>query len=108
MSLFAGHIYLFQVFDLFFRQTERSAVKKRQAKATLTQIDYMVDYFVQNPHVATGKFNSLHGNTDLRASWEQLAEELNKLSKNGKTKDVKSWKSVNRVNYSNTPHNLVF
>lgn len=63
-------------------------------KATPAQIDYMVDYFVQHPHIATGKFQSLHGKSDLSASWEQLAEELNKMGKDGKGKDVKSWKSV--------------
>ncbi|KYN02830.1 hypothetical protein ALC62_06335 [Cyphomyrmex costatus] len=58
----------------------------------------MVDYFVQNPHVATGKFQSLHGNSDLRSSWEQLVIELNNMGKDGKTKDIKSWKSTWRDN----------
>lgn len=54
----------------------------------------MVDYFVQHPHVATGKFQSLHGHADLRGSWEELVSQLNGMGKNGKVKDVKSWKSV--------------
>lgn len=59
----------------------------------------MVDYFVQHPHVAAGKFNSLHGNSDLRGSWEQLVADLNKMAKDGKTKDVKSWKAVKKLIY---------
>ncbi|XP_043282269.1 uncharacterized protein [Venturia canescens] len=72
--------------------------RKRQAKATSSQIDFMVDYFIQNPHVATGKFQSLHGKFDLSASWEKLAEELNQMWNDGRTKDVKSWKSTWRDN----------
>ncbi|XP_026825428.1 uncharacterized protein LOC113561950 [Ooceraea biroi] len=78
--------------------TEKTNVKKRQTKATQAQIDYMVDYFIQHLHVATGKFNTLQGNSDLRASWEQLVSDLNKMSKDGKTKDMKSWKSTWRDN----------
>ncbi|CAL1672242.1 unnamed protein product [Lasius platythorax] len=58
----------------------------------------MVDYFVQHPHVATGKFQSLHGNADLRGSWEQLVTQLNSMENDGKTKDIKSWKSTWRDN----------
>ncbi|RLU22834.1 hypothetical protein DMN91_005112 [Ooceraea biroi] len=88
-----------QTFRLFlFRTTEKTNVKKRQTKATQAQIDYMVDYFIQHLHVATGKFNTLQGNSDLRASWEQLVSDLNKMSKDGKTKDMKSWKSTWRDN----------
>lgn len=76
---------------------EKTNVKKRQAKATQAQIDYMVDYFIQHLHVATGKFNTLQENFDLKSSWEQLVSELNKMSKDGKTKDIKSWKSVKIV-----------
>lgn len=80
-----------------FRKNERTETKKRQAKATSAQIDYMVDYFVQHPHVATGRFQSLHGNADLRGSWEQLVTDLNSMGKDGKTKDIKSWKSVSEL-----------
>jgi len=83
--------------NFFLRKENNVEKKKRQAKATSAQIDYMVDYFVQHPHVATGKFKTLHGNSDLRASWEQLVADLNKMAKDGKTKDVKSWKSVNNI-----------
>ncbi|XP_011858787.1 PREDICTED: uncharacterized protein LOC105556313 [Vollenhovia emeryi] len=89
---------LLSVCIYFFRKNERTGTKKRQAKATSAQIDYMVDYFVQHPHVATGKFQSLHGNADLRGSWEQLVAQLNSMGKGGKTKDIKSWKSTWRDN----------
>lgn len=50
---------------------------------------------VQHPHVATGKFNSVHGRDDLRGSWDDLVVNLNNLRNQGvKEKDVKSWKEV--------------
>jgi len=50
---------------------------------------------VQHPHVATGKFNSLHGRDNLRGSWDDLVVNLNNLRNQGvKEKDVKSWKEV--------------
>ncbi|XP_071653195.1 uncharacterized protein [Temnothorax longispinosus] len=54
----------------------------------------MVAYFERNPHVASGKFTTLHGNENLRGSWEELAQDLNMLSNKGKGKDVKSWKTT--------------
>ena len=54
----------------------------------------MIDYFVVNPHVATGKFISLQGRANLEGSWEKLAQQLNSMSKSGKEKDVASWKTV--------------
>ncbi|XP_039305543.1 uncharacterized protein LOC105204489 [Solenopsis invicta] len=105
MFLVLGYVYSYieqncfiQVYYIFRRNKEAGTKAKRQAKATSAQIDYMVDYFVQHPHVATGKFQSLHGNTDLRGSWEQLVTQLNSIGKNGKTKDVKSWESTWRDN----------
>lgn len=81
-------IFTFLLFTLkwiFFRkEDEKTGVKKRQAKATSAQIDYMVDYFVQHPHVATGKFHSLHGKADLRGSWEELVSYLNSMGKRWK------------------------
>lgn len=81
------------------RKVEKAGAKKRQAKATSAQVDYMIDYFIQHPHVATGKFKTLHGNAELRGSWEQLVEQLNKMAKDGKSKDVKSWKAVSKIFY---------
>ncbi|EFN88210.1 hypothetical protein EAI_10397 [Harpegnathos saltator] len=70
-----------------------TGIKKRQAKETSAQDDYMVNYFVQHPHVATNKFQTLHANADLRGSWEQLVAHLNTMERNGKSKDITSWKS---------------
>jgi len=56
----------------------------------------MVDYMVQNPHVATGKFCTLNGRDSLVGSWEELVSLLNSLRNPGvKEKNVKSWKEVN-------------
>lgn len=43
----------------------------------------MVDYMVQNPHVATGKFRTLNGKNDLVGSWEDLVSNLNGLRNPG-------------------------
>lgn len=57
----------------------------------------MVDYMVQNPHVATGKFRTLNGKNDLVGSWEDLVSNLNGLRNPGvKEKNVKSWKEASR------------
>ncbi|KYM97810.1 hypothetical protein ALC62_11495, partial [Cyphomyrmex costatus] len=66
----------------------------RQGRATKEQLEAMVDYFVINPHVATGKFMSLQGRASLEGSWEELVQQLNAMSKNGKEKDVASWKTT--------------
>ncbi|KAL4112797.1 hypothetical protein QTP88_016526 [Uroleucon formosanum] len=55
----------------------------------------MVDYMVQNPHVATGKFHTLNGKNSLAGSWEDLVTNLNNLRNPGvKGKNVKSWKET--------------
>lgn len=69
--------------------------KSRQGRRNENQLSFLVDYMVQNPHVATGKFNSLHGRDAMRGSWEDLVVQLNNLRNPGvKEKDVKSWKEV--------------
>jgi len=50
---------------------------------------------VQNPHVASGKFNCMNGREKLNGSWEELVKQLNNLRNPGiKEKDIKSWKEV--------------
>uniref|UniRef100_A0A0A9WIB5 Regulatory protein zeste n=1 Tax=Lygus hesperus TaxID=30085 RepID=A0A0A9WIB5_LYGHE len=77
--------------------------RKRQPKATPAQIDYMVEYFLTNPHVVTGNknINSLN-NADAKpkGNWEELAAELNAMYNGKRCKDVKSWKSTWRDNKS--------
>lgn len=69
--------------------------KSRQGRRNDSQLSFLVDYMIQNPHVATGKFNSLHGNANLKGSWDDLVTQLNNLRNPGvKEKDVKSWKEV--------------
>lgn len=77
-----------------FSRSQPPAKKQRQGRATKEQLEAMVDYFVINPHVATGKFISLQGRASLEGSWEELAQQLNAMSKSGKEKDVASWKTV--------------
>lgn len=44
--------------------------------------------------MATGKFNTMNGKENFDKGWVDLAEHLNSLSADGKTKDIKSWKTV--------------
>lgn len=75
--------------------------RSRQGRRNEKQLSFLVDYMVQHPHVATGKFNSVHGRDDLRGSWDDLVVNLNNLRNPGvKEKDVKSWKEVSiQLNY---------
>lgn len=66
----------------------------RQGRASKQQTEMMIDYLIAHPHIASGKFISLHGKENLQGSWEELAAQLNAMSKNGKIKDVTSWKTV--------------
>lgn len=59
----------------------------------------MVDYIEQHPHLQSNKFLGLHGKENLDGSWEDMASYLNSLATDGRTKDVKSWKTVcSRIN----------
>lgn len=70
--------------------------KLRQRRKNEKQLSFLVDYMVQNPHVTTVKYNSLHGKYNLKGSWEDLVIQLNNLrNPDIKQKDVKSWKEVN-------------
>lgn len=64
---------------------------KRQARATSQQIEALVTYLEQHPHVAL-EFYTLEGRNTLQGNWEELAKHLNSLTPNGKVKDYKSWK----------------
>lgn len=55
----------------------------------------MVDYLVQHPEVASGKFTTLNAKNVLQGSWEELALNLNNMrNSNQAIKNVKSWKEV--------------
>ncbi|XP_022163236.1 uncharacterized protein LOC111028787 [Myzus persicae] len=67
--------------------------KSRQGRRNDKQSLFLIDYMVQHPHVASGKFNCLNGKDKLNGSWEELVKQLNNLRNPGiKEKDVKSWK----------------
>lgn len=68
--------------------------KNRQARATTRQITAMVDYIEQHPHLQNNKFVGLHGKENIDGSWEDMTNYLNSLTTDGKSKDVKSWKTV--------------
>ncbi|XP_046605340.1 uncharacterized protein LOC124297932 isoform X4 [Neodiprion virginianus] len=74
-------------------ESGRSPVKA-QSPATPYQLDHMIAYLERNPHIALRKFRTPGSSHDPSASWEQLAEELNALWKNGAPKDTKKWKNV--------------
>lgn len=69
--------------------------KSRQGRRNDKQLSFLVDYMVQNPHVASGKFHTLNGKSNLAGSWEELVSNLNDLRNPGvKEKNIKSWKEV--------------
>ncbi|KAL5236983.1 hypothetical protein ACI65C_004393 [Semiaphis heraclei] len=64
--------------------------RSRQGRRNEKQLSFLVDYMVQHPHVATGKFNSVHGRDDLRGSWDDLVVNLNNLRNPGSWRDLKT------------------
>lgn len=55
----------------------------------------MVDYLIQHPNVASGKFFTINARDALQGSWEELVKELNEMRSVGQSeKNVKSWKEV--------------
>lgn len=43
--------------------------KKRQGRRNIEQLEFMVDYLIQHPEVATGKFTTLNAKNKLQGSW---------------------------------------
>lgn len=71
--------------------------KKRQGRRNNNQIEYLVDYLIQHPNVASGKFSSMNARDALQGSWEELVRQLNDMRSSGQSeKNVKSWKEVGR------------
>ncbi|XP_016656081.1 uncharacterized protein LOC100572142 [Acyrthosiphon pisum] len=74
-------------------EQEINQKKSRQGRRNDKQLTFMVDYMVQHPHVATGKFRTINGKNDLEGSWDELMQHLNNLRNPGvKEKNTKSWK----------------
>lgn len=48
--------------------------KSRQGRRNDKQSLFLIDYMVQHPHVASGKFNYLNGKDKLNGSWEELVK----------------------------------
>jgi len=69
--------------------------KKRQGRRNNNQIEYLVDYLIQHPNVASGKFMKMNARDALQGSWEELVGQLNEMRSSGQSeKNVKSWKEV--------------
>lgn len=69
--------------------------RKRQGRRNNDQIEYLVDYMLQHPNLASGKFFKINSRNALQGSWEELVKELNEMRSNGQSgKNVKSWKEV--------------
>jgi len=81
-------------------EQEINQKKSRQGRRNDKQLTFMVDYKVQHPHVATGKFRTINGKNDLEGSWEELVQHLNNLRNPGvKEKNIKSWKEVMKIHF---------
>jgi len=85
-------------------EQEMSLKKSRQGRRNDKQLNLMVDYMVQNPHVATRQFRTINGKNGLEGSWDELLLQLNNLRNPGvKEKNIKSWKEVRKI-YFKTLH----
>jgi len=87
-------------FNISFRKSS----KTRQGRATRRQIEALVSYLEEHPHVASGKFNIMNAKENLQGCWEDLCNYLNSLSSDGKQKDIKSWKTVSKNSSRKNQH----
>jgi len=50
--------------------------KKRRGRRNIQQLEYTVDYLIQHPEVATGKFTTLNTKNKLYGFWGKLANKF--------------------------------
>lgn len=83
--------------------------KSRQGRRNDKQLMFIVNYMVQHPQVATGKFCTLNARDNLAGSWDDLVSSLNDLHTPGvKEKNVKSRKEVNRHTFFKLYKNIIY
>ncbi|XP_065370741.1 uncharacterized protein LOC135962776 [Calliphora vicina] len=83
-------ICISQTFDKFCARMASTSTKRSRASAE--QLSQMVDFMVNNPGLAGGKFKKMHGKLECDKKWAELSETLNCLG--GAVKAVNQWQAV--------------
>lgn len=58
----------------------------------MEQLSGMLDFFLENPGLAGGKFHRLHGKMEHEKKWEEMASKLNAIG--GAQKSAEQWRTV--------------
>lgn len=66
--------------------------KTRAPKATVKQVEFLIDYMQTHTAFATGKLLGVRGKAANDLQWQNLSEKLNGLE--GPSKSVEGWKKV--------------
>lgn len=75
--------------------------RKRQGRRNNDQIEYLVDYMLQHPNLASGKFFKMNSRDALQGSWEELVKQLNEMRSNGQSE--KKRQILERSRYKGMP-----
>ncbi|XP_017469659.1 PREDICTED: uncharacterized protein LOC108361535, partial [Rhagoletis zephyria] len=69
-----------------------SQAAKKRSRASMEQLSGMLDFFMENPGPAGGKFHRLHGKMEHEKKWEKMASNLNAIG--GTQKSTEQWRTV--------------
>ncbi|XP_017470103.1 PREDICTED: uncharacterized protein LOC108361850 isoform X2 [Rhagoletis zephyria] len=64
----------------------------KRSRASPEQLTAMIDFFVENPGISSGKFQQLHGKMQSQKKWVEMAGKLNAIG--GAVKSVDQWHTV--------------
>ncbi|XP_036319664.1 uncharacterized protein LOC118734072 [Rhagoletis pomonella] len=81
-----------------------SKAASRRSRASTEQLSGMVDFFLENPGLAAGKFQRLHGKLEHEKKWEEMATKLNAMG--GAQKSADQWRTVWRDLKSRTSNRV--
>ncbi|XP_037813195.1 uncharacterized protein LOC119604571 [Lucilia sericata] len=78
--------------EAFVSAIMMSNIASKRSRATAEQLSQMVDFMLENPGLAGGKFQKLHGKVECDRKWSELSGILNSLGEAVKT--VEQWHTV--------------
>lgn len=67
----------------------------KRSRATAEQLSRMVDFLMETPGLAQGKFQKLHGKVENDRKWAELTDLLNSLG--GAVKTLEQWHTVRKI-----------
>ncbi|XP_036348086.1 uncharacterized protein LOC118757485 [Rhagoletis pomonella] len=82
---------IYHIFFLKMMASTSQAANKR-SRASMEQLSGMLDFFLENPGLAGGKFHRLHGKMEHEKKWEEMASKLNAIG--GAQKSAEQWRTV--------------